>query len=286
MIFARLRCWRSCSHHHGPGQRYRFEIGDAPDLRRSSAPGLRPRQKNRRRRLPPIPRAGSRRFVVLLSENMELALVGQARLGDFRMIDRRNFQELAKDGSSASTAQSTTRASPAPGRLLGADVLCIGRYTRVGKKIVVRTTLVGAEKGEILAASSTDIWLDADLRELSEKLVSAPGKKPLRAARPPPPRPQSRALERQSPVRRRRQDDGQRQGQPGLLPDGDPRRRRQQGDRALPNIYAQNNAVGRRGLHHPGPFRGLRVRGQRPGRAWSLSARSPRKSALGGPWPK
>jgi hypothetical protein len=114
----------------------------------------------------------------LLSENMELALVGQAHLGDFRMIDRRNFQELAKEWelsvNGAVDDENLTRA----GRLLGADALCIGRYTRLGKKIVVRTTLVGAEKGEILAASSTEIWLDSDLRELSERLVGANEKKP------------------------------------------------------------------------------------------------------------
>lgn len=109
----------------------------------------------------------------LLSENMELALVGQARAGDFKMIDRRNFQELVKEWELSVNGSVDDESLTRAGRLLGADALCIGRYTRIGKKIVLRTTLVGAEKGEILAASSTEIKLGGDLLELSERVRPA-----------------------------------------------------------------------------------------------------------------
>lgn len=118
----------------------------------------------------------------LLSENMELALVSQARSGEFRMIDRRNFQELVKEWELSVNGSVDDENLTRAGRLLGADALCIGRYTRVGKKIVLRTTLIGAEKGEILAASSTEIKLDGDLRDLSERLRPAAGPKPEPAA--------------------------------------------------------------------------------------------------------
>lgn len=111
----------------------------------------------------------------LLSENMELALVGQARAGDFKMIDRRNFQELVKEWELSVNGSVDDESLTRAGRLLGADALCIGRYTRIGKKIVLRTTLVGAEKGEILAASSTEIKLGGDLLELSERIRPAAG---------------------------------------------------------------------------------------------------------------
>jgi len=111
----------------------------------------------------------------LLSENMELALVGQARAGDFKMIDRRNFQELVKEWELSVNGSVDDESLTRAGRLLGADALCVGRYTRIGKKIVLRTTLVGAEKGEILAASSTEIKLGGDLLELSERVRPAAG---------------------------------------------------------------------------------------------------------------
>lgn len=120
----------------------------------------------------------------LLSENMELALVGQARAGDFKMIDRRNFQELVKEWELSVNGSVDDESLTRAGRLLGADALCIGRYTRIGKKIVLRTTLVGAEKGEILAASSIEIKIDGDLRELSERVRPAAG---IKASAAPPP---------------------------------------------------------------------------------------------------
>jgi hypothetical protein len=119
----------------------------------------------------------------LLAEDMELALVDDARKGDFKMIDRRNFGELVKEWELSVNGSVDEESLVHAGRLLGADVLCVGKYTRVGKKILLRTTLVGAEKGEILAEGSTEIRLDGDLRDLSEKIV-APAESETAAAGP------------------------------------------------------------------------------------------------------
>jgi hypothetical protein len=103
------------------------------------------------------------------------------------MIDRRNFGELLKEWELSVNGSVDDENLVHAGRLLGADVLCVGKYTKVGKKIILRTTFVGSEKGEILAEGSTEIQLDGDLRDLSEKLVvpkaieaSAHGKEPLK----------------------------------------------------------------------------------------------------------
>jgi hypothetical protein len=107
----------------------------------------------------------------LLAEDMELALVADSRTIDFKMIDRRNFGELLKEWELSVNGSVDDDNLVHAGRLLGADVLCVGKYTRVGKKIILRTTLVGSEKGEILAEGSTDIPLDGDLKDLSDKVV-------------------------------------------------------------------------------------------------------------------
>ena len=113
----------------------------------------------------------------MISADMELALVAQASLHGFKMIDRSNFAELAKEWDLGMNGYVDDESLTKAGKLLGADVLCLGSYTRIGKKITLRTTLVGAEKGEILAATSSEIKLPSDLRALEEKpLVAAPPK--------------------------------------------------------------------------------------------------------------
>jgi TolB-like protein len=107
----------------------------------------------------------------LLAEDMELALVEDARTGGFKMIDRRNFGELLKEWELSVNGSVDDESLVHAGRLLGADVLCVGKYTKIGKKIVLHATLVGAEKGEILAEDSIEVRLDGDLRDLSEKLA-------------------------------------------------------------------------------------------------------------------
>lgn len=122
----------------------------------------------------------------MISEDMEQALVSQASRHGFKMIDRRNFAELAKEWDLGVNGYVDDSSLTQVGKLLGADVLCLGGYTRVGKKITLRVTLVGAEKGEILAASSTEIKLSGDLRDLDEKPLEAKPAvpAPTEAARP------------------------------------------------------------------------------------------------------
>lgn len=125
----------------------------------------------------------------MISEDMEQALVAQASLHGFKMIDRNNFAELAKEWDLGMNGYVDDESLTKAGKLLGADVLCLGSYTRVGKMITLRTTLVGAEKGEILAATSIEIKLSSDLRELEEKPLVAEAPKaaspgPTEAARP------------------------------------------------------------------------------------------------------
>ncbi len=120
----------------------------------------------------------------MISEDIELALVAKASDAGFTMIDRRNFSELVKEWDLGMNGYVDDESLTKAGKMLGADVLCLGSYTRVGKKITLRTTLVGAEKGEILAATSTEIKLESALRELEEKaLVAAPPKAAPAAAK-------------------------------------------------------------------------------------------------------
>ena len=120
----------------------------------------------------------------LLAEDMELALVADARASDFKMIDRRNFGELLKEWELSVNGSVDDENLVHAGRLLGADVLLVGKYTKLGRKIILRTTMVGSEKGEILAEGSTEIQLDGDLRDLSEKIVTPAPKKPVEASAP------------------------------------------------------------------------------------------------------
>jgi hypothetical protein len=120
----------------------------------------------------------------LLAEDMELALVARAHEGDFKMIDRRNFGELLKEWELSVNGSVDDENLVHAGRLLGADVLLVGKYTRIGKKIILRTTMVGAEKGEILAENSNEIALDGDLRDLSEKIVTPSQRKLVDASAP------------------------------------------------------------------------------------------------------
>ncbi|OGS37641.1 MAG: hypothetical protein A2506_08115 [Elusimicrobia bacterium RIFOXYD12_FULL_66_9] len=120
----------------------------------------------------------------MVSEDMEQALVSQASLHGFRMIDRRNFAELAKEWDLGMNGYVDDETLTKAGKLLGADVLCLGSYTRIGKKITLRVNLVGAEKGEILAATSTEIKLPSDLRGLDEKPLEAKPAAPAEAASP------------------------------------------------------------------------------------------------------
>lgn len=120
----------------------------------------------------------------LLAEDMELALVADARTSDFKMIDRRNFGELLKEWELSVNGSVDDDNLVHAGRLLGADVLLVGKYTKIGRKIVLRTTMVGSEKGEILAEGSTEIPLDGDLRDLSEKIVVPPKPRAIEASAP------------------------------------------------------------------------------------------------------
>jgi TolB-like protein len=120
----------------------------------------------------------------LLAEDMELSLVAEARSSDFKMIDRRNFGELLKEWELSVNGSVDDENLVHAGRLLGADVLLVGKYTKIGKKIILRTTMVGAEKGEILAENSNEIALDGDLRDLSEKVVTPAPKKLVEASAP------------------------------------------------------------------------------------------------------
>ncbi len=101
-------------------------------------------------------------------------MVSDARMNDFKMIDRRNFGELLKEWELSVNGSVDDDNLVHAGRLLGADVLCVGKYTKLGKKIILRTTMVGAEKGDILAEGSTEIPLDGDLRELERESRSRP----------------------------------------------------------------------------------------------------------------
>jgi len=126
------------------------------------------------------------RLSAVIAEDLEQALVSQASRHEFKMVDRRNFAELAKEWDLSLNGYVDDSSLTQVGRLLGADVLCLGGYTRVGKKITLRVTLVGAEKGDILAASSTEIKLSGDLRDLDEKPLEAKpaAPAPTEAARP------------------------------------------------------------------------------------------------------
>jgi hypothetical protein len=107
----------------------------------------------------------------LLSENVELALVGKAARGGYQMMDRRNVGELVKEWELSVNGQVDDDNLIHAGRLIGAQVLCLGKYTKIGRRVTLRVTLVGSEKGEILAASSAELELDSDLREMSEKVL-------------------------------------------------------------------------------------------------------------------
>jgi hypothetical protein len=116
----------------------------------------------------------------LIAEDVELALVTRSRRGGYKMMDRRNVGELAKEWELSVDGSVDDDNLVHAGRLLGAEVLCVGKYVKVGRTITLRTTMVGSEKGEILGASSREIKLDGDLRDLSEKFLPPP---PVRAAR-------------------------------------------------------------------------------------------------------
>lgn len=118
----------------------------------------------------------------MLAEDLELALVARASEGGFKMMDRRNFSELAKEWELGMNGYVDDASVTQAGRLLGADVLCLGSYERVGKTVVVRATFVSAEKGEILAAAVAEIKLDGRLRDLAEKIIPATAPKPVPAA--------------------------------------------------------------------------------------------------------
>lgn len=105
----------------------------------------------------------------MLADEIELALVGRSKEGDFRLMDRRNLTELADEWKLGVNGLLDDESAAQAGRLLGADVLCVGKYSVVGKKAHVRATLVGAEKGDILGAASTEFKLDEDLREYASK---------------------------------------------------------------------------------------------------------------------
>lgn len=118
----------------------------------------------------------------LLAEDMELALVAQASAHRFKTIDRRNFAELVKEWDLGMNGYVDDEHLTAAGKLLGADVLCLGSYTRVGKKLTLRVSLIEAEKGEILAAASTELKLTGEQRDLDEKSLSAAAVEPEKAA--------------------------------------------------------------------------------------------------------
>lgn len=108
----------------------------------------------------------------MLADEIELALVGRSKEGDFRLMDRRNLTELADEWKLGVNGLLDDESAAQAGRLLGADVLCVGKYSIVGKKAVVRASLIGAERGEILGAASVEFKLDDDLREYAAKPVA------------------------------------------------------------------------------------------------------------------
>jgi hypothetical protein len=110
----------------------------------------------------------------LFAEDMELALVKRASRGEFQVMDRRNVGELTREWELSVNGAVDDDHLVRAGKLLGAQVLCIGKYTRSGKKLLLRASLVGSEKGEILAAGAAEIKLTSEQRDLAEKALPPP----------------------------------------------------------------------------------------------------------------
>ncbi|MBI4424133.1 MAG: DUF4384 domain-containing protein, partial [Elusimicrobia bacterium] len=105
----------------------------------------------------------------LLADSVELELVSRAGKGGYRLMDRRNLSELADEWKLGVNGLLDDESAVQAGRLLGAEVLCVGKYSILGRKLLIRATLIGAEKGEILAAASSELTLDDDLRDYAAR---------------------------------------------------------------------------------------------------------------------
>ncbi len=117
-------------------------------------------------------------FSAMFAEALEISLMLPAKSRDLKLLDRRHMEALTKEWELSMSGFVEDDSIKQAGRLLGVDVLLLGRYTVPGKKrIDLRATLVEAETGQILAAATTQLKADKRLQAAREKPLPAPAPK-------------------------------------------------------------------------------------------------------------
>jgi|GEM_PF-6254421 len=129
------------------------------------------------------PAGGPTELSAMCAEVLETALMPPAQGRDLKVLDRRNLETLAKEWELDNKGFIEDSTAKQAGKLLGVDVLLVGKYAVAEKKrIELRASLVDTETGQILAAATALLKADKRLRAASEKLLPEPAAKA--AARP------------------------------------------------------------------------------------------------------
>ncbi len=121
------------------------------------------------------PEGGPTEFSVMCADALEAALMLPAMGRDLKVLDRRNLESLAKEWELDNKGFIEDSTAKQAGKLLGVDVLLLGKYTVPEKKrIEMRVSLVDTESGQILAAGMALLKSDKRLRAARENHLPPP----------------------------------------------------------------------------------------------------------------
>ncbi|MCX5794297.1 MAG: DUF4384 domain-containing protein [Elusimicrobia bacterium] len=124
------------------------------------------------------PQGGPTELSVRCAEALEAALMLPAKGRELKVLDRRNLESLAKEWELDNKGFIEDSTAKQAGKLLGVDVLLLGKYAFPEKKLIeLRASLVDTESGQILAAATSLVKADKRLRAASEKLAPEPAAK-------------------------------------------------------------------------------------------------------------
>lgn len=101
-----------------------------------------------------------------IAEGLEVNLSRRAEAGGFRVLERRETAALEAEWRLGALGMVDAGSAVQIGKLLGATAVCLGSYTRMGKKAVVVVRVVDSRSGEVLAAASETAGLSKEEQAL------------------------------------------------------------------------------------------------------------------------
>ncbi|MFH2202789.1 MAG: DUF4384 domain-containing protein [Elusimicrobiota bacterium] len=107
----------------------------------------------------------------LLAQELESSLAGQAKAYKFQLLDRSNTQTLVDEWKLGMQGLVDEETAAQAGKLVGMDVLFVGKYVVRDDEISWQVSLIDTETGEIKGVASAAIKTQDDLKALHEKAV-------------------------------------------------------------------------------------------------------------------